>query len=285
MGYVTTGCPGADNARRIRIGNDVAVTWRLTSDGQPAVLDGALRLYLRSGHRMEPVGTFNAADGTVSFIWEGRKQRIPGPYRLTLTQDSGSTGMITVDSPVFAVLVPTSPLADNPDTEAAEVTTEMVTRIDLMSGRDGKSAYQLAVEGGFNGTEAEWLASLEGPQGARGPKGPRGIPGPPGSFSYAAVAGATPAVQLAWGTAHQLTEHPTSLTVAMPAAPASSEVECVLKFSTGAAAPTVTWPSGLLWANGTPIPVAANATYEFAVSWDVKAAKYTVIGCEFKPTA
>ena len=149
----------------------------------------------------------------------------------------------------------------------------------------------------------EQLASLKGPKGDPGNPGQKGDPfrysdftpeqlaglkGPKGDTgwpSYQTVAGATPTVQLAWGTVHQLTDTPASLTVAMPAAPASSEVECVLKFTTGAAAPTVTWPSDLLWANGTPTVVGANATYEFAVSWDVKAAKCTVIGCEFKPTA
>ncbi len=36
------------------------------------------------------------------------------------------------------------------------------------TGADGASAYQVAVQGGFVGTEAEWLASLEGEQGPQG---------------------------------------------------------------------------------------------------------------------
>jgi hypothetical protein len=36
------------------------------------------------------------------------------------------------------------------------------------TGPDGASAYQVAVQGGFVGTEAEWLASLEGEQGPQG---------------------------------------------------------------------------------------------------------------------
>lgn len=59
----------------------------------------------------------------------------------------------------------------------------------------GYSAYEIAVQNGFIGTEAEWLASLkgetgatgaqgpEGPQGetgATGPQGPQGIQGPQG---------------------------------------------------------------------------------------------------------
>ena len=35
-------------------------------------------------------------------------------------------------------------------------------------GRDGKSAYEVAVEKGFKGTEREWLASLKGPPGPPG---------------------------------------------------------------------------------------------------------------------
>lgn len=44
----------------------------------------------------------------------------------------------------------------------------------------GLSAYQIAVENGFKGTEQEWLASLVGPPGAAGPAGPKGEKGDTG---------------------------------------------------------------------------------------------------------
>lgn len=53
-------------------------------------------------------------------------------------------------------------------------------------GADGKSAYEIAVENGFSGSETEWLESLRGepgPQGATGatgPQGPKGEIGPAG---------------------------------------------------------------------------------------------------------
>ena len=50
-------------------------------------------------------------------------------------------------------------------------------------GDDGKSAYEIAVEKGFIGTEEEWLSSLVGPQGEQGiqgPAGPQGEQGPQG---------------------------------------------------------------------------------------------------------
>ena len=44
----------------------------------------------------------------------------------------------------------------------------------------GKSAYEIAVEGGFTGTEEEWLASLKGAAGKDGKDGKDGMDGLPG---------------------------------------------------------------------------------------------------------
>jgi len=44
-------------------------------------------------------------------------------------------------------------------------------------GPEGKSAYDLAVENGFEGTMEEWIESLKGETGPRGPEGPQGPPG------------------------------------------------------------------------------------------------------------
>ena len=49
---------------------------------------------------------------------------------------------------------------------------------DGADGAPGKSAYELALENGFQGSEAEWLASLIG---AVGPKGDAGAAGPAGA--------------------------------------------------------------------------------------------------------
>ena len=45
-------------------------------------------------------------------------------------------------------------------------------------GTNGKTAYEIAVEHGFTGSEAEWLASLKG---ATGDVGPQGNPGDTGA--------------------------------------------------------------------------------------------------------
>lgn len=44
-------------------------------------------------------------------------------------------------------------------------------------GQNGKSAYQIAIDNGFVGTESEWLASLKGEKGDKGDKGDSGDSG------------------------------------------------------------------------------------------------------------
>lgn len=62
-------------------------------------------------------------------------------------------------------------------------------------GPQGDSAYTVAVNGGFVGTEAQWLASLigaqgpQGIQGIQGPQGPQGIQGETGIQGPAGAAG------------------------------------------------------------------------------------------------
>lgn len=47
-------------------------------------------------------------------------------------------------------------------------------------GESGASAYEIAVNNGFNGTEIEWLASLKGEKGNPGPQGIQGVKGESG---------------------------------------------------------------------------------------------------------
>ncbi len=64
-----------------------------------------------------------------------------------------------------------------------------------------KSAYDIAVENGFVGTESEWVASLEGatgPQGATGPTGATGATGAPGKYTVSETAPSSPAVGDGW---------------------------------------------------------------------------------------
>ncbi len=86
---------------------------------------------------------------------------------------------------------------------------------------DGLSAYQIAVLYGFSGTEAEWIASLEGmtgPPGSTGPPGPPGPPGAPGADGPPGISGDSYythvqiLAQSTWTINHNLNKNP-SVTV------------------------------------------------------------------------
>ena len=46
-----------------------------------------------------------------------------------------------------------------------------IASLNGSNGNDGKSAYELAVENGYRGTEEEWLESLKGDNGNKGDNG------------------------------------------------------------------------------------------------------------------
>lgn len=52
------------------------------------------------------------------------------------------------------------------------------------TGSEGKSAYEIAVQNGFEGTELEWLNSLKGETGSAGEKGETGASGSDGLSAY-----------------------------------------------------------------------------------------------------
>lgn len=56
-------------------------------------------------------------------------------------------------------------------------------------GGAGASAYDIAVENGFEGSEEEWLESLKGETGEQGPPGATGATGPQGEPGYTPVRG------------------------------------------------------------------------------------------------
>ena len=61
------------------------------------------------------------------------------------------------------------------DTYSSDEIDEMINNISV--GLAGKSAYQIAVDNGFSGTESEWLATLKGSDGADGTDGAPGANG------------------------------------------------------------------------------------------------------------
>lgn len=93
--------------------------------------------------------------------------------------------------------------AEKASTNAANAATDAVKQAKEAGTFDGQSAYALAVQLGFTGSEAAWIASLkgakgdkgntgaQGPEGATGATGPQGPQGPTGATGARGPTGAT----------------------------------------------------------------------------------------------
>lgn len=89
----------------------------------------------------------------------------------------GADGQI-ITSPKFAIIVSGLVYDDSEVESSSEFTALAQAMTDLadlkangLKGDEGDSAYEVAVEDGFEGTPGEWLESLRGPEGPEGPMG------------------------------------------------------------------------------------------------------------------
>ena len=80
-------------------------------------------------------------------------------------------------------------------------------------GADGKSAYQIALDNGFVGSQSEWLASLKGDKGDKGEKGDTGEQGIQGERG---TDGHTPVKGTDYWTASDKAEIVAEVTAALP---------------------------------------------------------------------
>lgn len=87
--------------------------------------------------------------------------------------------------------------AEKASTNAANAATDAVKQAKEAGTFDGQSAYALAVQLGFTGSEEDWIASLKGAKGdkgdtgAQGPEGATGATGPQGQQGPTGATGAT----------------------------------------------------------------------------------------------
>lgn len=84
--------------------------------------------------------------------------------------------------------------AEKASTNAANAATNAVKQAKEAGTFDGQSAYALAVQLGYTGSEADWIASLKGAKGDKGDtgaQGPEGATGPQGQQGPTGATGAT----------------------------------------------------------------------------------------------
>ena len=112
----------------------------------------------------------------------------PGAVKMSLFgyDAESDTTLRATTVPVTLHIRPSGFVADGdtPIPPTPDLYTQLLKKLSEMqtgaNGKDGRSAYEIAIENGFVGTAAEWLESLKGKDGIDGKDGKDGADGLPG---------------------------------------------------------------------------------------------------------
>ena len=144
--------------KKIRIGNDIVIKWRVTINGEEVNLEGLdLSLYISTTYQPRKAIAFTVAGNEITATYKGAEQKVTGVYRLTLYRNEGENSQSILDACDAFELVSCSCLTTDVAFGGAEVELPVA---DLGIGVPGLSAYEIACIEGFKGTQEEWLASL-----------------------------------------------------------------------------------------------------------------------------
>ena len=152
------------------------------------VFDGAWKTLHKVVQFTQCEETYNVVlgiDGTTCLL---PSELHPGAVKMSLFgyDAESDTTLRATTVPVTLHIRPSGFVADGdtPIPPTPDLYTQLLKKLSEMqtgaNGKDGRSAYEIAIENGFMGTVAEWLESLKGRDGIDGKDGKDGADGLPG---------------------------------------------------------------------------------------------------------
>ena len=119
------------DAVKVRIGNDVAVTWGLyTEAGEVYEPTGNVRVWIEGPLGDKVVVSEYAVEGhEVRLVYRGRHQRYAGVYRIVLVENAGKDGMHTVDVEAFELVAHSCDSSLPEDVELTSVRLQSVVSV------------------------------------------------------------------------------------------------------------------------------------------------------------
>lgn len=146
--------------KRIRIGKDIKIVWKILTNLKPLSLEEKdIRLVLTTPLGRKSDLPFHVSNDIVYSSYPGILQKETGVYKLTLWVNYGKPGQSVVDNSMAFKIVSSTCQEPEQDINPEETVTACG---NLIVGVTGDSAYEIAVRNGFVGSEKEWLESLKG---------------------------------------------------------------------------------------------------------------------------
>ena len=153
------------------------------------VFDGAWKTLHKVVQFTQCEETYNLVLGTEGTTCLLPAELHPGAVKMSLFgyDEESDTTLRATTVPVTLHIRPSGFVADGdtPIPPTPDLYTQLLKKLSEMqtgaNGKDGRSAYEIALENGFVGTVAEWLESLKGRDGIDGKDGADGLPGKDGT--------------------------------------------------------------------------------------------------------
>ena len=164
----------------VRIGNNIHVLWKIyNNNGSKYALSGKVRkIFLRSAGLEKEIETYGIQyRNELTFMVAAHDLTRYGTYKLVLKvrESESQTEDATYDlTQVFQIVSKSYPNACEAIDGEVDVVFSSVLNDVVVERIEGLSAYEIAVNEGFVGTEQDWLDSLVGPPGP--PGGPSNLP-------------------------------------------------------------------------------------------------------------
>ena len=152
------------------------------------VFDGAWKTLHKVVQFTQCEETYNVVLGTEGTTCLLPAELHPGTVKMSLFgyDAESDTTLRATTVPVTLHIRPSGFVEDGatPIPPTPDLYTQLLKKLSEMqtgaNGKDGRSAYEIAIENGFVGTAAEWLESLKGMNGVDGKDGKDGADGLPG---------------------------------------------------------------------------------------------------------
>ena len=153
------------------------------------VFDGAWKTLHKVVQFTQCEETYNLVLGTEETTCLLPAELHPGAVKMSLFgyDAESDTTLRATTVPVTLHIRPSGFVEDGatPIPPTPDLYTQLLKKLSEMqtgtNGKDGRSAYEIAIENGFVGTVAEWLESLKGRDGLPGKDGADGLPGKDGT--------------------------------------------------------------------------------------------------------
>ena len=148
--------------RKIRIGNDIRVSWEVKTNGEAVSLEGrTLKLYVRSAYEKKEIENFTVSGCVISFVYPASMQRSTGARALVLNDATEGAAEKTICADQAFTLVAHTCEESDDDVDFEDFMVSLQSNI--LVGLPGMSAYELWLADGHTGSIEDYYEFLRQP--------------------------------------------------------------------------------------------------------------------------